>query len=99
MYSGVPTTRPVLVTFCFSSPPAAFAMPKSTTLARSNPPRVLVIMMLSGFKSRCTMPNSWAASSASAVWRAISAARFGASAPSRLIRSVSDSPSMNSIAR
>ena len=34
MYSGVPTTSPVRVTFC-ASMFAAFAMPKSTTFTRS----------------------------------------------------------------
>ena len=36
MYSGVPTTSPVRVTFCASTF-AAFAMPKSTTFTQSRP--------------------------------------------------------------
>ena len=64
MYSGVPTTMPVLVTFWPSSAPA-LAMPKSTTFTTSTPSRPLASMMLSGFRSRWTMPMSCATDSAS----------------------------------
>src|SRR6266852_8939969 len=97
---GVPTTRPVLVTFWPPpSPPTALARPKSTTFTASAPSRLRVSMMLSGFRSRCTMPRSCAACRAAATWMQMSAARTTGSAPSRLISSVSGSPSMNSIAR
>jgi len=67
MNSGVPTTRPVFVTFWLSSPPTALAMPKSTTFTTSAPSRARVSMMLSGFRSRWTIPRSCAAWSASAT--------------------------------
>src|SRR5438093_5267966 len=48
MNSGVPTTRPVLVTFWPAwSPPTALAMPKSTTFTVSPPPFFRLNMMLS----------------------------------------------------
>ena len=53
-------------------------------------------MMFSGLMSRCTMPASWAASSALAIWMAVSSATnnfIGAEA--RYRRSVW--PSMNSV--
>ena len=98
MYSGVPITSPVFVTFCASTP-AAFAMPKSTTFTQSDPSRNFASMMLSGLRSRWTIPMSCATESASATWRTISPARSGGSAPSRARMSVSFSPSTYSIAR
>ena len=98
MYSGVPTTMPVLVTFC-ASLELALAIPKSTTFTRSVPSRFLATMMLSGFRSRCTIPASCATCSASAVWWMMLAARDGGSWPAFSINAVSDDPSMNSIAR
>ena len=99
MYSGVPTTNPVLVTFCpDSSPPTAFAMPKSTTFTRSFPP-CWAIMMLSGFRSRWTIPPSCATCSASAVCRRIWVARCSVIGPDFLRISFRECPSMNSIAR
>src|SRR5213593_1872117 len=84
MNSGVPTTRPVLVTFWPPpSPPTALAKPKSTTFTASAPSRPRVSMMLSGFKSRCTMPRSCAAWSAAATWMQMSAARDGQRALAR----------------
>ena len=98
MYSGVPTTSPVFVTFWFSAP-AALAMPKSTTFTQSEPSRFFAIMMLSGFRSRCTMPISCATWRPSAACFAMFAARIGGRAPFLSTSDVSDSPSMNSIAR
>ena len=98
MYSGVPTTKPVFVTFC-ASLELALAIPKSTTFTRSEPSRDLVTMMLSGFRSRCTIPASCATCSASAVWCTMLAARAGVSKPSASIKSLRAFPSMNSIAR
>ena len=98
MYSGVPTTSPVLVTF-WASLFAAFAIPKSTTFTQSVPSRFFANMMLSGLRSRWTIPMSCATLSASAVWRVMSPARVGVSAPSSLITFVSDGPSTYSIAR
>jgi hypothetical protein len=45
----------------------AFARPKSSTLTTPSG----VMAMLAGFRSRWTMPLSWAASSASTIWRAM----------------------------
>ena len=98
MYSGVPTTRPVFVTFWFSAP-AALAIPKSTTFTQSEPSRLRASMMLSGLRSRWTIPMSCATLRASAACRVISAARRGGSAPTASITAVSDSPSTYSIAR
>jgi hypothetical protein len=98
MYSGVPTTRPVFVTFC-ASLELALAMPKSTTFTRSLPSRFFATMMLSGFRSRCTIPASCATCSASAVWCTMLAARGAGSEPPFSMSEVSDEPSMNSIAR
>jgi hypothetical protein len=42
---------------------AAFASPKSSTLTVPSG----VILMLPGFRSRCTIPLSWAAASPSAI--------------------------------
>ena len=99
MNSGVPMTSPVFVTFWVSSPVTAFAIPKSTTFTTSEPSRPRASMMLSGFRSRCTMPMSCAACSASATWTKMFTARATGRAPSRSSTSVSGSPSTNSIAR
>ena len=69
------------------------ASPKSSTLTRP----VGVIMTLPGFKSRCTTPLSWAASRASAIWRAMGRASARGMAP-RLMRAASVSPGTSSIA-
>ena len=98
MYSGVPMTSPVFVTFCASLEPA-FAMPKSTTFTRSAPSRVFAIMMLSGLRSRCTIPASCATCSASAVWWMMLPTRGAGIDPFCSTSDVSDEPSMNSIAR
>ena len=50
-------------------------MPKSTTLAISRPPGVRVTRMLSGFRSRCTMPSSCAPPRPSTICLARSRAR------------------------
>jgi hypothetical protein len=50
-----------------TSPASAFARPKSSTLTLPSG----VILTFAGFRSRCTIPFSCAASRASAIWRAI----------------------------
>ena len=55
----------------------AFARPKSSTLTVPSG----VILMLAGFRSRWTIPFSCAASSASAIWRAIASASSTGSGP------------------
>ena len=50
--------------------PIAFARPKSSTFTVPS----VRTLTLAGFKSRCTMPASWAASSASAICFAIGSA-------------------------
>ena len=52
------------------SPVVAFASPKSSTLTTPSG----VTLMLAGFRSRWTIPFSCAASSASAIWRAMASA-------------------------
>ena len=62
----------------------ALASPKSSTFTMPSG----VILMLAGFRSRCTMPLSCAASSASAICRAMVRASFSGMGP-RAIRSAS----------
>ena len=52
------------------SPPTAFARPKSSTFTTPSG----VILMFAGFRSRWMIPFSWAASSASAICRAMASA-------------------------
>ena len=47
--------------------PRIFATPKSRTFTCSSPSGRRVTMMLSGFRSRCTMPLAWASTSAFAT--------------------------------
>ena len=69
MYQGVPTTEPVSVSAPVSaaSPSFAvnFAMPKSRTFTVTPPASSFFRKMLSGFRSRSTIPFAWAASTAS----------------------------------
>lgn len=104
MYAAVPMTTPIRVEadvkvgeFCGSAGESsvgdiAFARPKSRTFTVSS----AAILMLAGFKSRWTMPRSWAASSASASCRARDTASASGSGP-RAIRTVRSSPSANSM--
>ena len=57
MYAGVPITRPVRV-WCELMPslPVSFAMPKSSSLTKSRSRPRWIRMMLSGLRSRWTMP-------------------------------------------
>jgi len=75
-------------TFAVGVPPI-FAKPKSSTLTVPS----ALILMLAGFRSRCTIPISCAASSASAIWRAYLSAVSTGSGP------FGDSPSINSMTR
>ena len=74
------------------SPAIAFARPKSSTFTTPSG----VILMLAGFRSRWTMPFSCAASSASAICRAIGQRLRRAAAGPRAMRSASVSPSTSS---
>src|SRR5262249_51346431 len=74
-----------------ASPASALARPKSRTLTFP----AGVTLTLAGFKSRWTIPFSCAASSASAICRAISSASAGSSGPAAS-RSASVSPSTSS---
>jgi hypothetical protein len=58
-------------------------MPKSASLAVP----LLEIMTLPGLTSRCTIPATWAASSALATWAPISATRSTGSGPPSRTRS------------
>ena len=73
--------------------PAPRASPKSMSLA---PP--LVSMTLPGFKSRWTMPERCARSSASAISMPVRSSKSVGSGP-RSSRAASVSPSINSITR
>ena len=57
MYSGVPITSPLRVSASCGASDTAFAMPKSTTFGDSRARRVRATMMLSGLRSRWTMPE------------------------------------------
>src|SRR5690242_20867866 len=77
MYCSVPTTTPVRVRCCPVVPPCCvpLAMPKSTIFTMSRPSFPRATMMLSGLRSRWMIPMSCAASSPSATWRVMCAAR------------------------
>jgi hypothetical protein len=107
MYAAVPRTTPESVfgpegksalhspgSRCSPILSRALARPKSSTLTAPS----AVILTLAGFRSRWTIPRSCAASSASAIWRAIGSASPSGSRPS-LMRSPSVGPSMSSITR
>lgn len=95
MYAIVPTTRPGRVTVWSSPPPKAiFARPKSRSF--TVPSRV--IMMLSGLRSRCVIPATWAAASPPVICTAMSITRFTGTGP-RSMTARSVSPSMNSDTR
>ena len=82
-----------------SATPLAFASPKSSTFTTPSG----VIMTLVGFRSRWMMPFSWAASSASTIWRAMArascASRPDPRAFRRASRASSVSPSTSSMTR
>ena len=89
-YCAVPTTMPVRVS---GTAAAAFAMPKSVIFTCP----FCVIMRLPGFMSRCTRPMRWITARPCAACSSTSSARFSSSAPSRAMRSASDSPRMYSM--
>ena len=102
MYAAVPITTPACVAAAVSvgecvwsgddaSPVSALARPKSSTLTLPSG----VTFTLAGFRSRCTIPFSCAASSASAIWRAIASASSIGSGPAAIF-SASVSPSTSS---
>ncbi len=59
---------------CSASAVFTFEMPKSSTFTKSAS-FLRTMKTLSGFRSRWTMPRSWAAWSASQTWKAIGSAR------------------------
>ena len=103
MYAAVPRTTPAIVPSDVMvidesrpdpSTARAFARPKSSTLTTPSG----VILMFEGLRSRWMTPAPWAASSASAICRAMSSASGSRSGP-RSTRSCSVSPSTNSSTR
>ena len=106
MYAAVPSTVPARVTCsrvtvgeCSGLPAGGvssvpLARPKSSTFTVPSG----LILMLPGLRSRCTMPFSCAASSASAICRAMPNASSSGSGPC-LSRSASVGPSTSSITR
>ncbi|PSK62813.1 hypothetical protein B0E53_05279 [Micromonospora sp. MH33] len=92
MYEAVPSTEPAAVSWPTRS---ERAMPKSVStsvpLGRTS--------RLPGFTSRCTMPFSCAACSASAACASRAMVRAGVSRPTRLSVEESASPSTYSITR
>ena len=99
MYVGVPITAPVFVAACAEPMSVSFAMPKSSSLIRS--PFGMsgsgTRKMLSGLRSRWTMPLSCAAASALHTPRRSAAASPSGIGPRVLIRRASVTPSRNSI--
>ena len=107
MYAAVPRMMPAAVPVWASvgdcersaeepdvgSAEYALARPKSSTLTLPSG----VSFTFAGLRSRWTMPFSCAASSASAIWRAIATASSTAIGP-RLSRCARSSPSTSSIA-
>ena len=98
MYSGVPITAPVEVSFV---EPAAgsstFEMPKSSSLTKSCSSASPTRKMLSGLRSRWMMLLACAAPTARSVCRMIRSARGSAIGPVRSIASASDCPTSSSI--
>jgi hypothetical protein len=100
MYAGVPITIPVRVIEAPGcSPVASFAIPKSRILVRS--PFAMsgsrTMKMLSGLRSRWTMPLACAAPSAPAICRPSAVARVAGNGPVRRRRADRLSPSRYSI--
>ena len=103
MYPTVPSTTPTSVPAeavgdCVSSPlspvgAVSFASPKSRILAVPS----FVTITFSGFRSRCTIPVSWALASPSAICVATASSFFSGSGPAASsLRKVS--PSTRSMA-
>jgi hypothetical protein len=90
MYSGVPTTCPVPVSWV---PPTDQAIPKSITFGP-----VGESSTLAGLRSRCTNPPAWIAASASASPPASSTSRGAGSGPERATACASDGPLTYSVA-
>ncbi len=99
MYGGVPRTIPCWVSFCsfLSSSFDRFAIPKSSTFTKSFDPARSVRTMLSGFKSRWTIPRPCASSSEPHTWFMIFSTRAGSIAPPFSSVSARFFPSTNSI--
>jgi hypothetical protein len=102
MYSGVPKTWPVTVSFSTGASPSAAsspAMPKSSSRSPSGMPGERVQSRFSGFRSRWITPRVWASASTPAMGRISATARAGSIGPSRRRSAERLSPSTNSSAR
>ncbi len=99
MYVGVPITAPVVVWLTASALPLSLAMPKSSSLVRA-PVGISgsgTRKMLSGLRSRWTMPWACTAASELHTLRTIHAASPSPMRPWRRMYCDSGSPSRNSI--
>ena len=88
-----PATSPGGAAVSMSGRPAERAIPKSMIIAWSS----ASIMTLAGFRSRCTTPAWWAATSPDSIVRMIRSARTGSSTPSRFRIVARSWPSMYGI--
>ena len=91
-YWAVPITVPVWV---MPTPSAARAMPKSVTLTWPSG----VTIRLAGFTSRCTIPATWAAASASPVCAIRSRTASGSRSRPAISSRESGCPSTSSMTR
>ena len=94
MYSGVPTIIPAAV-WALAGASRSLAMPKSSSFT-NGAPRRFSTNTLSGLRSRCTTPRSWAPWSASQSWRRMATASGIAMGPRRS-KAESASPSRYSM--
>jgi hypothetical protein len=100
MYVGDPITARVLVMlspWVASSVTETFAMPKSSTLTRSDPSGCVTTKRFADFRSRWTMPSPCASAIASQVCVMKSTASATDSGPRRKSRCSRSSPSRYSI--
>ena len=100
MYSGVPITTPVVVSLVaatWRSGSIIFEIPKSSSFTKSLDSSWSSRKMLSGLRSRWTMPLAWAAPTALSTCRMMPIARFGGSGPSLSITFDSGAPDSSSI--
>ena len=88
----MPISAPVWVS---DSPPAAWAMPKSTSMTRPSG----VTRMLAGLRSRWTIPASWATCRAAAISATIAIVSPVGSEPRSASSADSGAPSMSGMTR
>ncbi len=84
---------------CDGSTPASLARPKSRTFTVKPPRRFGSSQMLSGLRSRCTMPRRWASATAEQTCSRMSTTQPVESRPSFASTSASERPSRYSITR